>query len=80
MFGSGWDDVRVAFGDDLRRFIEQLFADPLADGTPAGIYVRITGGQKYRPRTFAYRIRGRLDFQVVTPDARPRRRDPRSGP
>jgi hypothetical protein len=79
---DGSQKINVGVGcswDDQRHFLEQLFADPLADGTPAGVYVRVTGGAKYRPRAFAYTIRGRLDFQVVALDPTPGRRTARSG-
>jgi site-specific DNA recombinase len=53
-------------GQDRRSLIESAFGAPLADGTPAGVYVSPPpAGIKYRPKKYRFTLRGRLDFEVV---------------
>jgi DNA invertase Pin-like site-specific DNA recombinase len=62
--------------DDQRRLLEEIFAGQLPDGSRAGIFVRVTGGGRFRPKTFAYEMRGRVPFQVLAQNPRPRPRGP----
>jgi hypothetical protein len=65
-------------GNDLGTFLTMTPGDKLAlvhavfanhvlgDGKPAGVYVLPDGpAVKYRPKKWAFRVRGRLDFELV---------------
>jgi site-specific DNA recombinase len=52
--------------EDRRRLIRAVFDTPLADGTPAGVYVSQDGYSKpRRPKKWTFTIRGRLEFESV---------------
>jgi hypothetical protein len=52
---------------DRRKLVRVVFDTPLADGTPAGVYVSQEGNVgSYRPKKWAFKIRGRLEFEAVT--------------
>jgi site-specific DNA recombinase len=52
--------------EDKRAMVRAAFHQPLADGTPAGVYVRPTGpARKYRPRSYEFTLRGQMDFEFV---------------
>jgi DNA invertase Pin-like site-specific DNA recombinase len=55
---------------DKRRLIEAVFDAPLADSTPAGVYVSPGGGGPHRPKKWAFTIRGRLEFELVMQNAK----------
>jgi site-specific DNA recombinase len=54
---SSWIAMRK---DDRPKLIDAALTGSLPDGTPAGVYVTPTGGARFRPKNYSYRIRGRL--------------------
>jgi site-specific DNA recombinase len=52
--------------EDKKKLVRTVFDIRLADDTPAGVYVSPTGDSRpYRPKQWAFKIRGRLDFESV---------------
>jgi site-specific DNA recombinase len=51
---------------DQQALVDAVFSLPLADGTPAGVYVFNDGkGTPHRPKEWSFLIRGRLEFESV---------------
>jgi hypothetical protein len=51
---------------DRRKLIDAVFSAPLADGSPAGVYVSQSGHPSpWQPKNWTYAIKGRLNFQLV---------------
>jgi site-specific DNA recombinase len=58
--------------EEKRRLVDAVFDAPLPDGTPSGIYVSLDGPNiPHRPKKWSFRIRGRLDFELVMQSAAP---------
>jgi hypothetical protein len=56
---------------DRRVLVEAVFSTPLADGTPAGVYIYPDGqAVPHRPKNWAFKVRGRLEFEFVMRNAR----------
>jgi DNA invertase Pin-like site-specific DNA recombinase len=52
---------------EKRALVEAAFASPLADGTPAGVYVEAAPGTRryQRGKRWTFTLRGRLEFEAV---------------
>jgi hypothetical protein len=48
-----------------RALVESAFDAPLPDGKPAGVYLTPAGGARHGPKSFTYRLRGRLLGSVM---------------
>jgi DNA invertase Pin-like site-specific DNA recombinase len=53
--------------DDRRHLIDAVFAKPLSDGKPAGVYIT-PAGKKGRSWQWKFTIRGLLEFAAVVPN------------
>jgi hypothetical protein len=65
-YRNGGNDLATLQGmsrDDQRKLIQAVFNAPLADGSPAGIYLTPTGKKIGKAREFAFSLRGRLQFE-----------------
>lgn len=57
---------RTCSAEDKRLLVEAVFNAPLSDGTPAGVYIRPEGEYKpHCPRSWNYRLRGKLEINAV---------------
>jgi hypothetical protein len=59
--------------DDKRRLIRAVFDTPLASGTPAGVYIYPDTERPslpHRPKSWTFKVRGRLEFELVMQNAR----------
>ncbi len=57
--------------EEHRNLVRAVFAAPLGDGTPAGIYVFEEGkASPHRPKRWSFKIRGRLEFELVMQSVR----------
>jgi DNA invertase Pin-like site-specific DNA recombinase len=64
--GNDLSTLLTMTGEERRRLVEAVFHTPMADGTPAGVYVRQEGqAAPHRPKTWGFAIKGRLDFELV---------------
>jgi DNA invertase Pin-like site-specific DNA recombinase len=60
-------------GETKRGMLEAVFGRALADGTPAGVYVSPEGEYaRGRPKTWGYKLKGRLEFETVSRFGMPR--------
>lgn len=66
---AGGNDVQsylMMTDEDRRNLVRAVFNTPLADGTPAGVYVYKTcEGKPHRPQKYGFKLRGRLEFELV---------------
>jgi DNA invertase Pin-like site-specific DNA recombinase len=60
---EAWSYEAMSRGD-RKALIDAVFGETLSDGTPAGVYVTPTGGDRYGVKSFAYEIKGRLSWVV----------------
>jgi hypothetical protein len=67
---AGGDDLVTWYSmthEDKRRLVEAVFDGAMVDGKPAGVYVEpaVPMTMPGRPKKWLFRIRGRLDFEVL---------------
>jgi hypothetical protein len=71
---AGGNDVQsylLMNRDDKRNMIRAVFDTPLADGSPAGVYISPDPATaRGRSKRWSFKIRGRLDFEAVVSRAR----------
>jgi site-specific DNA recombinase len=69
--GNDLGTYLVMSKDDKRRLIDAVFGRPLADGSPAGVYVSPAPlprvGRNRRTRRWQFTLKGLLEFESVVP-------------